>query len=63
MTCFYPHCEPGRFGTTCKPECAPKDRATVPAHAEGCWSWGPRHYLCALDEIRRLKTLTDKSDD
>lgn len=20
-------------------------------HAEGCWSWGPAHYLCAYDRI------------
>jgi hypothetical protein len=24
-------------------------------HAEGCWSWGPAHYMCALDEIAKLK--------
>ena len=56
MTCLYPDCEPGRFGTICKPECTPVDKTTVPVHSDGCWSWGPRHYLCALDEIRRLKS-------
>jgi len=25
-------------------------------HAEGCWAWGPQHYGCALEEIRRLQT-------
>lgn len=24
-------------------------------HAEGCWSWGPAHYLCACDEINKLR--------
>lgn len=24
-------------------------------HAEGCWSWGPKHYLCACAEIAKLK--------
>ena len=24
-------------------------------HAEDCWAWGPKHYECALTEIKRLK--------
>lgn len=24
-------------------------------HAEGCYSWGPRHYECALGRIERLE--------
>jgi hypothetical protein len=22
-------------------------------HAPGCWSWGPRHYECAVGQIER----------
>lgn len=25
-------------------------------HAEGCWSWGPKHYECARGEIERLRS-------
>lgn len=24
-------------------------------HAEGCWSWGPKHYECAVAQIERLQ--------
>lgn len=24
-------------------------------HSSVCWSWGPRHYECALREIERLR--------
>lgn len=27
-------------------------------HAEGCWSWGPRHYECAERRIAELEALT-----
>lgn len=26
-------------------------------HAEGCWSWGPSHYLCCYNEVARLRRL------
>ena len=30
-------------------------------HATGCWAWGPKHYECALTEIKRLKALERNS--
>lgn len=29
-------------------------------HAEMCWSWGPKHYECALREIGRLRKELNK---
>lgn len=26
-------------------------------HAPGCWSWGPRHYECAVGQIERDEAL------
>ena len=36
----------------------PKDPPIT--HAEGCWSWGPRHFMCALHEIHRLTAEIDR---
>lgn len=59
MICYYPECTGGQGGTICRPDCAlPKKQA----HGEGCWSWGPRHYLCAYDEITRLRAELEKRD-
>ena len=26
-------------------------------HAPGCWSWGPKHYECAVGQIERDEAL------
>lgn len=28
-------------------------------HSQGCWSWGPAHYMCAYSEIKRLRKLLE----
>lgn len=33
-----------------------KYRGGMPTHADGCWSWGWRHYECAEREIARLRS-------
>lgn len=42
----------------------PTDKIGEPqiTHAEGCWKWGSRHYLCALHKISLLeKELKEKN--
>lgn len=31
------------------------DTGRQSTHSDNCWSWGPRHYECALREIERLR--------
>ena len=31
-----------------------KSRATT--HADGCWSWSPKHYECAVGQVERGMT-------
>ena len=38
-----------------EPEEKPRESGIQITHAEGCWSWGPAHYMCALEEIAKLK--------
>lgn len=60
MTCHYPQCPGGEGGTVCRPYCIISKGKEMHAdikrlHDEGCWSWGPRHYLCAYTKIKELE--------
>lgn len=37
-----------------------KTHAIQHTHAEGCWSWGPQHYMCAYNEIGKLRGWREK---
>ena len=32
-------------------------------HAPGCWSWGHRHYECAVEQIKRDEALLRQALD
>jgi hypothetical protein len=36
---------------------------TDTTHAPGCWSWGPRHYECAVGQIGRDEDLLRQALD
>jgi len=25
-------------------------------HGEGCWSWGPAHYMCCYNELKKVQS-------
>jgi hypothetical protein len=32
-------------------------------HIEGCWSWGPQHYMCCYNEVAKLRRWNLSSDN
>ena len=50
-----PDHEWNRLGVALVNHQAVTDRQTT--HAQGCWSWGPRHYECAVGQIERDEAL------
>lgn len=34
----------------------------IGSHGDGCWNWGPTHYICACMERDRLQAELDQAE-
>lgn len=39
------------------PQMTDRYKSRASTHSDDCWSWGPRHYECAVGQIKRDEAL------